>query len=297
MADMMGDVSADPVERVGERLRAARLAAGLELGEIAQMTRIPLRLLDAIEQGSFETLPSFTYAAGFVRAYARAVGADEVTLGRDLREELGRHAQISQPVESDDVADPARVPPRWLVWTTLVILIVFAGGYAMWRSSLLEIEPDAPAPVAVRPAAPKPKPAPVAAAPLTGPVVLTARDDVWFRVYDRQNKVLFEGIKKKGESYTVPVDADTPMIRTGRADQIDVTLGGTVLPPLGPAERTVKDVVLTAAALTARPADGAAPSSGSGSGAGRPAVPAAPSPASSGAASGPALTTSGSPQP
>ncbi|MEQ1548717.1 MAG: hypothetical protein ABL918_08720 [Chakrabartia sp.] len=50
----------------------------------------------------------------------------------------------------------------------------------------------------------------------------------------------------------LPADALDPMIRTGRADQIRVTVGGKDVAPLGPAEATVKDVGVSAAALTAR---------------------------------------------
>jgi cytoskeletal protein RodZ len=78
------------LDRVGDRLRAARLAAGLALSDIADKTRVPLRHLEAIESNDFSTLPSFTYATGFVRAFARVVGEDEVALIRDLRVELGR---------------------------------------------------------------------------------------------------------------------------------------------------------------------------------------------------------------
>lgn len=295
MADLMDDGSIAPVERVGEKLRAARLAAGLNLSDVAQTTRIPLRHLDAIEQSQFDSLPSFTYAAGFVRAYARAVGADEAELGNALRSELGRYNEFSHAASYDEVADPARIPPRWLAWTAAALLILFLGGYSLWRSALLDgdttppVAPPRPAPAKI--ATPTPAPA------LTGPVVLTAREDVWFRIYDRQDKVLFEGIKKKGESYSIPADADTPMIRTGRADQIDVTLGGKALAALGPANRTVKDVVLTAAALNARAADtkateaGNVPPSASGLRA-----PAAPTPAV-GVPVRPTDATGGAPQP
>ena len=108
---------------------------------------------------------------------------------------------------------------------------------------------------------------------------------------------MFEGIKKKGESYSIPADADTPMIRTGRADQIDVTLGGKALASLGPANRTVKDVVLTAAALTARAADTKATEAGNTS----PSAPGLSAPAASTPAGGvpvrPTDATSGAPQP
>ena len=239
-------------ERVGDRLRAARLSAGQDLSDIATKTRIPQRHLEAIEAGDYSALPSITYAVGFVKAYARAVGADEVSLARTLRSELGQESEQRYVQPEDEIADPARVPPRWLAWTAVLIVLLIAGGYGLWRSGTFDGVGTATTAPAPEPANKVTIAAPPAAKPAAGPVVLTAQDDVWFRVYDRNDKVLFEGIKKKGESWQVPADADTPMIRTGRADQIAVTVGGQPVPALGPAETTVKDVVISAAALVAR---------------------------------------------
>src|ERR1700712_5623117 len=69
----------------GEKLRDAREAQGLSLAEIAARTRVPVRQLEAIEQGNYAALPSITYSVGFAKAYARAVGADEVAIARDVR--------------------------------------------------------------------------------------------------------------------------------------------------------------------------------------------------------------------
>lgn len=246
-------------ERVGDKLRAARTAAGYDLSDIATRTRIPLRHLVAIESGDYAALPSITYAVGFVKAYARTVGGDEVGLAKALRSELGHVSENHSADADDEVADPARIPPKWLAWSALLIVVLFAGGYGLWRNGafdggtppVIEVQPAPAKKVAVTLPAAKPA--------STGPVVLTARDDVWFRVYDKNDKVLFEGVKKKGESYTVPADADTPMIRTGRADQIAVTIGGAEAAALGPAETTVKDVGISATALAARNAPPVSP--------------------------------------
>ena len=251
MTDATSDAMLPLVERVGDRLKAARMAAGLSLDDIAEKTRVPLRHLESLERSDYSALPSFTYAAGFVRAFARALALDEVSLARELRTELGRDTGAMAMVQSDDIADPARVPPRWLTITTGIVLILFAGGYGLWRTTMMT--PDQPAAPAVAAPAPKPsvkpQPAPVAPAP-AGPVVLTARQDVWFRIYDQADKVLFEGVKKAGETYIVPTDAAQPMIRIGAPENLDVSIGGKAMPPLGPPARTVKDVVLTVAALT-----------------------------------------------
>ena len=84
--------------------------------------------------------------------------------------------------------------------------------------------------------------------------MLTAISPAWIRVYDKSDKVLIGRELAQGESWTVPGDADQPMIRTGRAGAIKVTVDGREVAPLGPAERTIRDVGVSAAALAARTA-------------------------------------------
>jgi cytoskeleton protein RodZ len=252
-------------ERVGDRLRAARTKAGLDLSDIATKTRVPQRHLVAIEAGDYAALPAITYCIGFVRAYARAVGEDEVALAHDLRVELGQTPGDSRVDHADyDAADPASIPPKTLAWTAVGVALLVGLAYGAWRGGYFdggsatapteEIAPTNVASTAATPGAPSAAPAPA-----TGQVLLTAKDAVWFRIYDKNDKVLFEGEKKAGESFAVPADAVEPMIRTGRADQIKVTVGGAEVAPLGRAESTVKDVGVSAASLSARPPVPAAP--------------------------------------
>lgn len=241
---------------VGERLHAARVEARLDLNDIATKTRVPMRHLEAIERSDYASLPSSTYALGFARQYARAVGLDEIGLARDLRVELGR-----APLEANDAMpyeplDPSRVPSRLLAWTAAGIAVVLVVGYLIWKSMAFG---DVATPVAATAQPPAVATAPASAPPVApsaavGQVVLTATAPAWVRVYDRADKVLFEKEMAVGESWPVPAGADTPMIRTGRADALKVTIDGKEVAPLGPAERTVRNVVLTAAALAARPA-------------------------------------------
>ena len=240
---------------VGERLHAARVAARLDLNDIATKTRVPMRHLEAIERSDYASLPSVTYALGFARSFARAVGVNEVETTRDLRAELGR-APLGQndPVPYEPL-DPSRVPSRLLAWTAAGIAVVLLIGYFVWKSMAFgdagapAVEPVAP-PAVVAPSVSAPAPVTASA---TGQVVLTATAPAWLRIYDRNDKVLFEKEMAVGESWPVPADADTPMIRTGRADAIKVTIDGKEVAPLGPPEKTVRDVGISAAALVARP--------------------------------------------
>ena len=60
----------------GPRLRRARMHRGVEIDDIAQVTKVTSLYLQAIEDEAFETLPPAVYVRGFVSAYARAIGLD-----------------------------------------------------------------------------------------------------------------------------------------------------------------------------------------------------------------------------
>jgi cytoskeleton protein RodZ len=246
-------------ERVGDRLRSARIKIGLDLNDIAIKTRVPLRHLEAIEAGDYAALPSITYCSGFVKAYARAVGEDEVVLARDLRSELGMEAAGSVKHVDYDAADPARVPPKSLMWTALGILALVAAAYGVWRSGILNrlTEGAASTEVTTDPVAPGTETTNgVAAAPVPaeGQVVLTVTDTVWLRIYDKADKTLKTGEMKPGESFAVPSNADTPMINTRLPHKIKITVAGKEIAPLATEEKRIKDVVLTAKALSANAA-------------------------------------------
>lgn len=255
-------VATDMAKSAAERMKAAREASGLSLEDVAQKTRVPLRHLASIEQGDYAALPSMTYVSGFARAYARAVGLDEADLVSQLRGEVNQMGGLGQdPYEFEEAVNPNRVPPRWLAWTAALIALLLAGGYGLWRMQLntpptdaqieAQAERDQAAQAAQGPAQPAAAPTPVAP---TGPVVLTAADDVWLRIYEKGGERLYEGTLARGQSYTVPAEAKEPLILTGRPDALAVTVGGQAIPPLGTAERTISDVPVTAAALLARAA-------------------------------------------
>lgn len=263
---MEGEAADNPVPppaTVGQRLRSAREAQGIDLAEIAARTRIPQRHLEAIEASNFSGLPSVTYALGFAKAYARAVGADEVDIARALRRELGENPERAAPVPTYEMEDPRRVPPSGLAWGAALVALLVIVGVALWfGTDLFRGGAPAPEPLVEASATPTPEAAApdnaaadnaLAAAPAGGQVTLVARDKVWIRVTDASGKRLFEKELAAGERYDVPADADRPHVRTGRPGDIDVLINGSRVAPLGVGVQTV-DVEVSAAALQARPA-------------------------------------------
>lgn len=245
---------------VGGQLRAAREAQGLSLGEIAERTRIPTRHLTALENDDHQGLPAATYSSGFVKTYARLLGLDGQELAQQFRGELTHAAPRIAYQEVYQPADPARTPSRGLVWVSLLAVVALVLGFLYWRGMRSEdpvavasappAEAPAPAPAqpVATPQAPAATPAPAAA---NGPAVLTAESPVWLRITDGEGK-LFEGMLDAGKSFTVPDTAIDPRLLTGRPNALKVTVGSSVIPPLGPPEQRVRNVSLKPEALLER---------------------------------------------
>lgn len=249
-------------EKVGEKLRDARMAKGMELAEVAALTRVPLRHLKAIEESDYSGLPSSTYAVGFVKAYARAIGADEVGLARELREETSGTFAAREVYESYDPTDPVREPTSGLAWAGAVValLLLIAVGLFYGTDLFRGGSSTVAGPTATATVPPPPPPAPTPVAANGGQVTLTATQAVWLRVYDADGQRLFEKEMAPGERYDVPRDANNPMINLGRPEAIQVTINGSNVDPLGPAGRAISGVPISAGALRARGTATSAPS-------------------------------------
>jgi cytoskeleton protein RodZ len=61
---------------VGAVLQGAREQRGIPLAELARRTKISVRVLRAIENNDFDTLPGGIFLRGFLRAYSAEVGLD-----------------------------------------------------------------------------------------------------------------------------------------------------------------------------------------------------------------------------
>lgn len=267
MTEDLADETAPPEPGgIGAQLRAAREARGLSLEQVAGETRIPQRHLVTIEKGEFSKLPARTYAIGFARTYARAVGLADDDVADQVRAELD--AQESGPryrASGFEPGDPARVPSRKLYWFMVVaVLVLLAGLFAFFRPyfspagelpSLLE--PDQPAQTAAQR---RMAPPPAGSAATSGTVVFTALEDrVWVKFYDANGAQLMQKEMALGERYTVPADAEGPQLWTGRPDALAITVGGRSVPKLAEEERIMQDVPVTARALLDRPRVAASP--------------------------------------
>jgi cytoskeletal protein RodZ len=77
------------MESVGELFKQAREAQGMNLEEVASLTRIQQQFLQALEEEDFAKLPEHVFTKGFVRTYARSLGIDEDEALRRFSETAG----------------------------------------------------------------------------------------------------------------------------------------------------------------------------------------------------------------
>ncbi|MEA5582526.1 RodZ domain-containing protein [Nodularia harveyana UHCC-0300] len=80
---------------LGDRLCASRQEKALSLEEMVALTKIPLRLLEAIEQGNLDDLPEPVYLQGLIRQFADALGFNGVEFASSFP--LGGHKRVSSP--------------------------------------------------------------------------------------------------------------------------------------------------------------------------------------------------------
>lgn len=104
-------------ETVGADLRAARTERKQSIDDIAEQLRLKPELVRAIEESDFDKLPGKTYAIGFVRAYAKLVGAEH---GSQAEEFVRRFkAEMTDAEELKFNANTRKDPGRRIPWGLL----------------------------------------------------------------------------------------------------------------------------------------------------------------------------------
>lgn len=245
---------------VGEQLVSERQRQAIELSEIAARTRIPLRHLEAIEKGRYESLPAMPYAVGFVKSYGNALGLDGQALSRAFRAQMGDERRAHFEPEAYEPVDPSRVPSRLLAMIALGVALLLGMGYLLLRfegdnSDLAKLAADTVQDM--RPVPPKPVAAPPVAVPAqpvapTGQISVSAVDDVWVKISEREGGTnYYMDVLKAGQSFALPDTTVDPILRTGRPQSVKVLIGATALPPIGDPDRIVRAYSLKRDALVA----------------------------------------------
>jgi cytoskeletal protein RodZ len=182
----------------GRYLHAIRVEKRISLDQVAEETRIAARNLEAIDREDPQGYPPEAFLKGFLRAYAKAVGAD----GDEAVRRYDAHRVMTREME-DAGRQPERARSgmrRKLAAVLALLLILIVGSIFAWQwlsPPHIETAPSPTDPGAVSPEppsvdsaqnrpAPPPilKPAPPAASPHI--LMVSATENTWLKVVTDQ---------------------------------------------------------------------------------------------------------------
>jgi cytoskeletal protein RodZ len=110
------------MDSIGAYLRRERELRHVSLEELVQITRVPLRMLQHIEEDRFDDLPGEVFARGFLRSYARALNLDcEQVLSRFAE---GRKVEEPAPPPLLAAVQTPERGRRFGIAIALVILVI-----------------------------------------------------------------------------------------------------------------------------------------------------------------------------
>jgi cytoskeletal protein RodZ len=163
--------SSSPQASFGQYLQAIRVEKRISLDQVAEETRIAVRSLEAIDREDLQGFPPEAFLKGFLRAYAKAVGAD----GDEAVRRYDAHRVMTRETE-----DAGRQPEharsgmlRKLAAALALLLILIVGSIFAWQwLSPPHIES---APTAVEPGVVSPESPPVDSAQNRSPAPLTLK--------------------------------------------------------------------------------------------------------------------------
>lgn len=127
---------------VSDRLREAREAMGLNVYEVADITKIRTDHIRALEEGRFDAFAAPVYVRGFIRTYARLLRLDLDQVMADLDEALLKDPKFSDSSYSGkrrSLLDHVMLQLSkvdWRIALPLMVLLALIGsgivGFRLW---------------------------------------------------------------------------------------------------------------------------------------------------------------------
>jgi cytoskeletal protein RodZ len=190
------DVAEPPGEQAsfGHYLQRIRIEKQIRLEQVAEETRIGVAILEAVEHEDFARLPPDVFTIGFLRAYAKAVGADGSEAVRRYRvQRRGRQTSLEREEQPDAGRREGR--RRMIAALALFAALIAAGlfAYQQWNRveapgglALAPPAGDPPASLPAEPLADRPpseavKKPPIPAAP-KHVLTIVAHENSWVKV-------------------------------------------------------------------------------------------------------------------
>ena len=124
----------EPNDTPGRRLRALRESRKLDIERVAAQLHLQRYVVEAIEGDQYERLPAPVFVVGYLKNYARLLGADPTPIVTAYRtmvpaREVGLSQALSVP---DDSAHSSGGGGRWVLVIAVLLIGVVAGMATLW---------------------------------------------------------------------------------------------------------------------------------------------------------------------
>jgi cytoskeleton protein RodZ len=251
---------------VGETLKQRRLERNLSLDEVAEVTKIGVFFLQALESNEFKKLPRGAFPKMFVRSYARYLGLDDDKVVQMFYEQLAAAEAVPESFAavSAPTSRSMRKSRRTVqgIAAIAILLALSVSAYLVYQAQESGVaEGNSSGQASPKPpprwTPPEPKPSPptapgagapaaetaagqslpadgAAAAPL-GPagfgLRLHAHDYCWVRI-TRGEAEQYDFILKPGDSFARDFDGAITL-KLGNAGGVDLSLNNQPTAPLG----------------------------------------------------------------
>ncbi len=222
---------------IGNRLREAREAKGMDIDQVSRQLKIQSKFITAIEALDTEALPSIGYVLGYVRAYAGLVGLD----GQSAVQAYKADSEVPENLGMRD--QPHFVPttklrlPRGFFAATTVLAC--SAVLAFWYSSNSTAKATAFTGFEHTANAKQD----IVTTPQVHPdlMVIKATAPSWVEIKDKDGKVIISRILVAGESWEAHQDAGVS-ITARDAGALELYIGEDLMGRLGAKGMPMNDV-------------------------------------------------------
>lgn len=239
---------------LGEDLQRARENAGLSIDELARITNLRVGLISMMESGDFSQCGGDTYARGHIRNIARAIGISAENL---LAIYDAEHSSDSRSIHAqlvDNNAAAIRSENRKLSWKVLAgvsVSIVLLIGVAQFAISAVDSEPGVTSVVteAEPSASPTSEAQPTMSPSAPTDIVVPTGEQLKLVIAATRGNSnidvvvggvhLYKGPLFQGEEKSFVGDVSIS-VYLGNAGDLDLTLNGEKLAPLGERNQEIR---------------------------------------------------------
>lgn len=252
---------------VGEILKRTREHYGRSLYDVEAHLRIRAGQLEALENEEYDKLPGRVYVIGFIRSYSEYLGLepDKIVKLYKIQSDLGpQRPELNFPV----AASESKVPSVLILTVSFVALVLMSAFVVFYGDEpSVSLEHGATIP-------PVPGELKVIASPVaesfgpfldveepvkpvqeieeeSHPVTLRAKENVWLEIRNKDGKVVYSGILKKGREYLVPKEEGL-LMSTGNAGGLRILVDGEDIPSLGKRGDVKRHILLDPSYLKGR---------------------------------------------